>query len=60
MLAGSDFQVACYDWRMTPFQDVGTDGPHLQRVSGWYPPRKKNWKKNKKKNKKTQNRKLAL
>ena len=30
--AGKDFQVACYDWRMTPFTDVGTDGPHLQRV----------------------------
>ena len=30
--AGLDFFVACYDWRTTPYQDVGTDGPHLQRA----------------------------
>ena len=30
--AGRDFFVACYDWRTTPFTDVGSDGAHLQRA----------------------------
>ena len=30
--AGRDFFVACYDWRATPFTDVGSDGAHLQRA----------------------------
>ena len=25
--------MACYDWRMSPFSNVGTDGNHLQNVS---------------------------
>ncbi|KAK9838584.1 hypothetical protein WJX84_005037, partial [Apatococcus fuscideae] len=29
---GKDFFVACYDWRTTPFTDVGSDGAHLQRA----------------------------
>ena len=29
---GLDLFVACYDWRMTPYTDVGTDGPHLDLV----------------------------
>ena len=30
MWIGLDFYVACYDWRMSPYQDVGTDLPHLE------------------------------
>ena len=30
--AGYDFMVACYDWRVSPFQDVASDGPHLERA----------------------------
>ena len=31
-VAGKDFFVACYDWRTSPFTDVGSDGAHLQRA----------------------------
>ena len=24
--------MACYDWRTSPYQDVNTDGPHLERA----------------------------
>ena len=24
--------MACYDWRMSPFSNVGTDGNHLANV----------------------------
>ena len=29
--------MACYDWRMSPFSNVGTDGIHLENVSSLVP-----------------------